>query len=252
MKIPQYHFNNGVAIFNLGDVHRGDAACNVSALHKTINEIKNTGAYWVSTGDLLNVAIKSSISDVHGSMSLQKELELLTTELKPIADKCLGFVGSNHHRRINNATGLEFDKVVANNLRIPYLGKVGLINVTCGGASYFIAMHHGVGGGKRRGGKVNNLEDLSSLIPSADVYLEGHTHAYASFINETPYIDRKRNSLRYYKSHFITTGHYLEWEGSYAQDYKMRPMPNGSSVVELGFAVVGTSNAKSVKSSFFH
>lgn len=252
MKIPQYHFDKGITIFNIGDIHRGDEACDVDTLHKTINEVKKSGAYWISTGDMLNVAIKTSISDVHNSMGIQKELTLLSNELRPIADKCLGFVGSNHHRRINNATGLDFDKVVANELGIPYLGKLGLINVTCGGASYFVAMHHGTGGGRRRGGKVNNLEDLSTLVPSADVYLEGHTHAYASFINEVPYIDRKRNSLRYYKSHFVTTGHYLLWEDSYAQDYKMRPMPCGSAVIELGHAVVGRNDLKSVKASFFH
>jgi len=252
MRIPQYNFNDGVAIFNLGDVHRGDKACDVSAFNRTIAEIKNTGAKWVSTGDLLNVALKTSKSDCYSSMSLEDEKDALVKELSPIAGQCLGFVASNHHNRFDQTVGMSLDKIVAKELKVPFLGAVGLINVTCDAASYFIGMHHGIGGGKRRGGKINNLEDLSGIMPAADVYLEGHTHAFASFINEVPYIDRKRNSLRYYKSHFVTTGHYLNWEGSYAQDLKLKPMPVGCSVIELKAAPSGSNaKAKNVKIDFF-
>ncbi|HZV82608.1 MAG TPA: hypothetical protein VFF53_10635 [Geobacteraceae bacterium] len=197
------------------------------------------------------MALKTSLSDVYSSLSVERELEEIKRELQPIAHKCLGFVGSNHHRRMNNLTGLNLDKVIANELNIPYLGKLGLINVTCGAASYYIAMHHGVGGGKRRGGKANNLEDLSMVIPSADIYLEGHTHAFTHFVNEVPYIDRKRNRMVSHPAYFVTTGHYLKWEGSYAQDYKLRPMPIGCSVVTLKAAPVGRIAQKRVKVDFF-
>jgi hypothetical protein len=89
-------------------------------------------------------------------------------------------------------------------------------------------MHHGVGGGKRRGGKTNNLEDLSVIIPGADVYLEGHAHSFEFFINEQTYIDRKRALMATYPAYYCITGHFLNYEDSYAQDYKYRPMPHGS------------------------
>lgn len=252
MRVRQYRFDDTIRLFNIGDIHRGDKCCDVKAFHRVVEEVRRSDdAYWVSTGDLLNVALKTSLSDCYSSLSLEDEKAELIKELSPIAHKCLGFVGSNHHRRLSNATGLNLDKVIANELKIPYLGKIGLINVTCGRASYFIAMHHGTGGGKRRGGKVNNLEDLASLIPGADVYMEGHTHAFAHFIDEHPYIDRKRNIFSSHPAHFITTGHYLKWDDSYAQDYKLRPMPIGSSIIQLFANGVGVGKNKMVKVDFF-
>ena len=59
-----------------------------------------------------------------------------------------------------------------------------------------IAMHHGIGGGRPRGGKVNNLERFETVISIANLYLQGHTHTYDFLYNSTQYIDRKRNNLQ--------------------------------------------------------
>ena len=128
--------------------------------------------------------------------------------MKPITDKCLGLVGSNHHGRFDGAVGMSLDGILSDKMKIP-LGKLGIINITCGSASYYVAMHHGGGGGKRRGSKSANLEELGDLLPSADIYMEGHTHTFDSFINEVPYIDKKRGNLKYYKAYFITTWAFL-------------------------------------------
>jgi len=79
--------------------------------------------------------------------------------------------------------------------------------------------------------------------------LSNGTHAFTSFINEVAYIDKKRNSLQYSQCHFVTTGHYLQWVGSYAQDLKLKPMPVGCSVVEL--MATGNGRNKNVKVDFF-
>ena len=250
MKIPTFKFYSDINIYNLGDVHRGDDACNVALFRKVVNTIAEDDiGWWISTGDLLNVALKTSVSDSSKSKPLGKEFDLLIEELQPIKKRCLGIVDSNHHRRFDRAVGMSLDAVISSHvdLQIPYLGKIGVLNVVCDSAAYYIVLHHGVGFGRKRGSKANNLEELGDIIPSADVYMEGHTHSYDYFINEVPYIDKKRQLLNYHKAHFATTGHFLNWEDSYAQDFKLRPKPQGVAMVTLSANTVGRSAMKSVK-----
>jgi len=252
MLIKRYNFDTDIQIFNLGDVHRGDNGCNVKLFHKTIKEIKSREqARWVSTGDLLNVALKQSKSDVYKSKPLGEELKLLVEELSEISDKCLGIVESNHHRRFDKEAGMSLDEIICDRLQIPFLGKMGVMNITCGRASYYVVLHHGTGGGRRRGSKTNSTEELGELIPAADVYMEGHTHSFDHFINEVAYIDKKRNLLMYQQSTFVVTGHYLQWEESYAMDWKLRPRPQGSSVVGLKAVDVGKSEYKKIHVELF-
>ncbi len=171
MQIPKYNFDDHILLFNLGDIHRGDHCCNVPLLHKTIKFIQKTpSAYWVSTGDLLNVALKTSLSDSYKSDPLGKEFEALKRELTPISEKCLGLVSSNHHARFERTAGMSLDKLIADTLNIPFLGHTGIINITLGGAAYIIGMHHGLGGGRKRGAKTNNAEEFGVLFPGADIY----------------------------------------------------------------------------------
>ena len=253
MDIPQYKFDSGIRLFNIGDVHRGDASCDADLLHKVIAEIENDpDAWWVSTGDLLNTAMRGMKHDsIHDSLTLREEYKLLKQELLPIAEKCLGVVSSNHTGRVRDLTSLDLDEVFCGELGVPYLGDLGLINITCQRTSYFVAMHHGVGGGKGKGGKINGLEDMERIVPGADVYLTGHTHQYMAFINDNAYIDRKRNLLSYHKAWFCTTGHFLNWDGSYAQRLKLRPAPKGAAVALLASSMSGVSANKDVTFSLF-
>ena len=91
--ISKHTFDEAVRIYNLGDIHRDSPQCDAKFLHLVIAEIAgNSNARWVSTGDLLDVATRHSVSDVHDAISVQQEADMLALELAPIKDKCLGFV----------------------------------------------------------------------------------------------------------------------------------------------------------------
>ncbi len=252
MNISQHCFDTDIVIFNIGDVHRGDEGCNTKLFYKVIAEVQRMdNARWVSTGDLLNVALKTSKSDCYKSKPLGQEMKLLEEELKPIASKCLGLVESNHHRRFDLLTGMSLDEQICGRLNIPFLGKLGILNVTCERNTYFIVMHHGTGAGKKRGSKTNSTEALGELIPAADVYMEGHTHSFDHFVDETSYIDRKRGSLVCQESTFVVTGHFLNWEESYAMDMKLPSRPKGSAVIELTASNQGKRSSKKIRVDLF-
>jgi len=81
---------------------------------------------------------------------------------------------------------------------------------------------------------------------------KGYTHSFEHFINETTYIDRKRGLLTRFNATFVTTGHFLNYEDSYAIDYKLPPRPLGAAVIELQGQARGTHGRKKIKADLFN
>jgi len=252
MKIKQYKFDNSITLFNIGDVHRGNKGHDNKLFQKVIKYIKeHDNCYWLSTGDLLDVSIPSSeFLDLDGK-SLGVEYELLIDDLWEIRDKGLCIVGSNHHKRFQRATGMSLDRLIAKELNIDYLGYFGIIDIVCGRNSYITALHHGIGSGRTRGSKSNNLERLQALFPCADIYMEGHTHTYDTWKTVIHYLDRKRNNVAKMLSTFVVTGHCLIWEESYAPELKLSEHPQGFAMLELAASNVGRISNKEVKVDLF-
>ncbi len=245
MKITNHRYDHPVNIYNLGDCHRGDIAFNKPVFDRVVNQIlEDENAVWVSTGDMLNVALKTSLSNSYTSLNLDKEMGLLTKELEPIAHKCLGIVGSNHHARFDKAVGMSLDKLLCREMMIPYLGNWGIIKVTCGRLSYFVSMIHGVGGGSLKGGKINNIVRASSVYPCLDLYLSGHVHDYMTTTSVDFYLDRKRDAIVEQTSLYATTGAFLDWSKSYAVRLQYKPGSMGSTMVSLAYSQVGRNSNK--------
>ena len=250
--IPHYRFADDIELYNIGDAHRGDKACDVSLFLKVIEEVRrNPFARWVSTGDLANVALQGSKSGAYYSDNVGQEVEDLSKELAPIADKCLGFVESNHHDRFDRAVGMSLDKLLASFLQIPFLGSTGRIVVTCGKASYWISMHHGVGGGRTTGAKANIHDRLMDLSPCFDLMLSGHTHTYLVSPSAQVYPDRKRITVTTLQQWRVTTGHFLDYDASYAGKLMLREMPKGAAVCHMKSCGVGQTKNKQIKSWLF-
>lgn len=241
-----YQFDFPVKIVNLGDIHRGNNNSDVNLFRKNITLIaEDPHTYWISTGDLLETATKNSKSSCYEAVSPETELDAMAEDLLPIRHKCLGFVASNHHKRISREVGLSLDKILADRAKIPYLGISSVIKVTCGRCSYFLVLHHGVGGGTD-GNKVNRAMRLSQNWLGADIYLTGHTHSYNHVLDIQNIIDRKRGKTTKIITHHVTTGHYIQYDGSYAEDMGLKEKPRGSACVSLGFHDVGQQHNKTI------
>lgn len=246
--MKHYHFDHEVLLYNLGDLHRGDDACDVSLYLKLRDRIAaNPHARWVSTGDLLNVALPTSKSSVFESANLGDEVAALSAELAPIADKCLGFVGSNHHNRFDRAVGMSLDGLLAQLLKIPHVGEIGRLAITCGRMSHWVAMHHTTGGGGTSGAKANKQDRLLHAAPCMDVYLAGHTHTFMVMPECQPYPDRKRGRMTKLKQIKVTTGHFLDFDGSYAAAMMLAEKPKGAAVVHLEHANAGNVDRKTYR-----
>lgn len=246
-RIKEYKFEHPLKLYNLGDIHRAHPLCDEKFLHQVIKSIEvDPLAYWVSTGDLGELALKDSKGDVYEARSPQWELDTLRDELTPIAAKCLGFTFSNHHKRSEGSAGISFDSVLAQILGIPFLGKTGYLAITLGRGTYYVIMHHGVGGGSV-GNKINRAKQLSMQRPGADLYLTGHTHTYEAFPLFQKYIDRKRKLCTKFMGWHQITGHFLNYTDSYADAMMLEESPLACGMVKLGYCEHGRHDEKSIK-----
>jgi len=247
MKVTKYNFDGPINIVALGDSHYGDMLCDREMFKSVVNRIASEkDTYAVITGDLLNVGIADSVTGAYGSDTLSDELDAICEILMPIKDKILCFVSSNHHSRVERKTGLSIDKEISARLGINFDGHVGVINVVCGSSSYFIAVHHGTGGGRTMGGKANEIKRLEEIVPGCDIYLQGHTHTFQHYVQSSFNVNRHRSKIDKIDVHFVTTGHFLDYEKSYAAEAKFRPSVKGSAMIFLDAASRGCVGVKGV------
>ena len=204
-----------IEIVNLGDIHWGNANCDRKSFIDVINYIKdNPNVYWVSTGDLLEISTKDSKSFDYNASNPQNEFNEMLDILKPISNKCLGFVRSNHHKRIQKSVGIDLDKAIANLLNIPLLGTTGFLRVVVGNCGYFLCLHHGIGGGSKLGSKANNTLQMGINFKGFDVYLSGHNHTNFVHVSLDYVLDRKHYKLIPNPVYYVCAGHFLNYFGS--------------------------------------
>lgn len=161
-------------------------------------------------------------------------------------EKCLGMTGSNHHKRLRRKSGLDLDKIIGSQLGIPNLGITGFIITVVGHAAYYHTLHHGVGGGQI-GNKMNKAKQLATQNPGAEIYWTGHTHTAATFPSVQKTFDKKRNSRTKHTARHLITGHFLDYDESYAEDYMLEEAPVAVAKATLHAAGRGNINQKFIE-----
>jgi len=216
-------------IIPISDVHLGDSLCNIKLLQEQINYIRdNDNVYCVLLGDLINNAIKSSVSDIYKDvMSPMKQLEKAVELFGCIKDKILTIVEGNHERRTSKESGIDITRVIAKQLGIEdrYSEGQSYIFLSFGKnkkhyskgknrrTNYTILCSHGNGGGgKRLGGKVNALSDML-YTADADIYIVGHTHTPLISYQAHLRSDTVNKVLTRVESLLVNINAYLEYGG---------------------------------------
>lgn len=239
MKLITHKIPVGSKIWNLGDVHWASPECDRNMVLRATEEIASDPlAYWVSTGDLFDVNIRSGKHLSLGAMNVAQELDQMAIHFDKIAGKCLGIVKSNHHHRVEKETSLCLDELFLLKLGLPAelaLGYTGVLRLVADSGqkmSWLVCMHHGTGGGRLRGSKAVALERLEHVVYGCDIFLEGHTHTFQYFVNNNHSVDPQNHKIISKLATYATTGHFLSY-GGYAEREKMRPSPKGCIVITL-------------------
>jgi calcineurin-like phosphoesterase family protein len=222
-------------IIPISDTHFGHVNCDTDRLVSFLNLINNMDdCYTIFLGDQTETATKTSIgrSLFDEEFHVEEQMDKLYDLLKPLArnDKILGMIPGNHENRINQMIGMNIAASLARTLDIPYLGYQGYLDLKVGNSEYFVAVHHGSGGGRTNGAKVNSAERLGS-ITIADLYLSGHSHA-RSVTNDIIY-EFKDGSLVGRNRYYVICGSFLGYWDGYAEMQALRPSDIGAVYIEL-------------------
>lgn len=181
-------------ILPVADYHWADPNSDHDKILADIKYIKeHPNVYCVLNGDLMDCAIASSIGDTYGAtLSPMDELKVCMELFAPIADKILCVVPGNHEARHYHTNGIDLTELMCRQLGIEdrfspttaiLFVRFGRLNSEKDGhhrkACYTVYISHGSGGGRKEGGKIQRLVDLSTIV-DADVYICGHTHLPAT------------------------------------------------------------------------
>jgi predicted phosphodiesterase len=232
----------------LSDWHIGDSNHDAIHVEGVLDHIKKTpNAYCVLDGDLMDSAIAGSVGDSHNAcVSPMDQLKLCVKIFKPLADagKILAIVPGNHEKRVSRATGIDTTAMMASQLGLAhiYSSTAVLLFIRFGHderrkaegrkIAYSAYIRHGSGGGgKRVGGKLNNLEDMANIV-DADIYCMGHTHQPAAFRKDYHRVSIENSSVKCIERLFVNTASSLNF-GGYGEEFGFSPASKINPVIFL-------------------
>ena len=101
---------------------------------------------------------------------------------------------------------------------------------------YVFYAHHTTGGGSTPGGKLNRIAKLREIFEGADAYLGAHNHFKAEGEPSIFYLSKSGNgkaTLKKKRIHYIDTGSFVEWDGSYAEMKMLAPAETGAPRIRM-------------------
>ena len=222
-----------VNLYPIGDSHAGSAHFLKKELQKHIDVIKNDNhAQVILNGDLINNAIKTSVSDIYEEkLNPEEAIDMLVDLFNPIKHKIIGVVNGNHENRTSKITGINILKnmcyrlgimdyyhPIANIIFLSFGENRGRENVR---NTFSIYHTHGSGGGRTVGSKTNNVHRLAQVI-HADVYIHSHTHTPLTFKEDYIVANCSNKGVKQVSRLFINTNAY-EGFGGYGEIMKLPP-----------------------------
>lgn len=166
-----------INIYPLGDGHIGVKECNVQLLKQWVEMVRQDPfGYVVIVGDLLNMGLKNSKSNVYEEvLNPMEQKELLYEILNPISDRIIGGVPGNHEYRAVREVGANplYDVFCRMRIEDRYRENVCFIKLTVGKNgknpnTYGIVLTHG--------STKNKDKQWTYTVDGCDCFISGHTH----------------------------------------------------------------------------
>ncbi len=222
-----------IKLLALSDFHIGDKLCDLKKIKELLNEIKESeDIFVILNGDLINNSTASSVGDTYEEeITPNQQMNELCTLLEPIKEKILCIASGNHEARTKKEVGIDLIEQVAYRLGIEdrYANGWWYLYLTLGlnekkkdrPIMYTITGTHGYGGGRKNGGKINNLVEMSDKVV-ADLYIMGHTHTPIVTRNSIFVPDYQHKTLIQKDKYYLMTNAFLKY-GGYGERYGFTP-----------------------------
>lgn len=233
-----------LTIIPISDVHIGDKTADLKAFKEVLERIKNEpNTFTILNGDLCNIALKNSKSDVYNDeLTPMEQVLQIIKFLEPIKDKILVMSNGNHEDRITKDTSIDVLYLVAKQLHLEqvYSPSWWYLYLSFGENKdkgkrpmlYTVTGYHGFGGGSTTGGKANKVKKMSQVV-LADVYLMSHVHEPINTKGVIFTPDYQHKSIVKKEMYYCISNSFVEYEGSYAEKMGLIPSNTGINEIEL-------------------
>lgn len=211
-----------IIVYLIADVHVGSAQCNLDKFKEVINEVRGIkNAYIILNGDLIDNALKDSVSFEYDGLSPSSSINIVCEILKPVADKILCINTGNHEYRTKKASDIDPNLLIATLLGVKDKYSPGasvlfvpLDNAPKKGVStlFTVFCYHGAGGGTKVGSKANKVQDMSKIC-QADIYMMSHVHLPMVFKEDYLEIDKVNYRVRQRTRTFVISNSFLDYGG---------------------------------------
>lgn len=224
-------------IVPFSDLHCGSPHFNEELFLKNLQWVyENKNVYVIGNGDWMEAATKTSVgAGVYEQiLSVNEQLDNLNKWFKPLAKqgRILGITNGNHEDRLFKSDGVDITRVLSQMLEVPYFKNGAFFKIRVGKQNYHLYATHGTSAARLPYTKIKNCLDLARFIDS-EIYVMGHVHDTQVHTQEYMFVDNKDKMIRKKPKYFILSGHYLNWEDSYAQQASMVPSQQGTPKIKL-------------------
>lgn len=223
-------------IMAMSDVHYGNRYHDSEVFNIYLQWLRdNPDYYLLLIGDLIEGKTKKSVGFFDQTVEIDDQIEYIVDTYSEFKDRIIAMTGGNHEKSTWKETGHDIAKSIAKQLSVPYLHNGGWVYITVDGENgkqiYRSYMTHGSSSATTAGGRINAVMRLKN-ITRVDLYLHAHMHALLHE-KESVYVIENA-SLKLKEVHYVVTGSYLEYLGSYGQEKSYAPSGvSGSPKIKL-------------------
>lgn len=255
-RITPTAYNKTHRLYICGDWHVGARGCDHSHLERTMKHIRDDeDGYVLLMGDLAECINKKDRrydsnaihpmfkDDLNNLIGNQKEY--CRKLIEPVSDRVLAILSGNHERAFELKDDFSFSRELCRDTKVPYAGYSCIIiwtfrNKGGTGRRIMIHAHHGSGGGRSRGSKLNKLEAQEQVIEGMDIYARGHAHHKITDRDTAvgvPKMPHGKPRLEERKIILVACGSFLktleEGVSGYAEVAEYKPVDLGAVFVEI-------------------
>lgn len=254
-------YNDSIDLWLFGDIHRDTSACDVDRFKYFLSKAKKTDpehTYYLGMGDYHDFASTSEekhlkAGKIHETTMeaieemVQRKNRAFSIECNQMRGRLLGLVDGNHNWTFTNGKTSTDD--LAERLGTQSLGWLSHITISFKfkGHNTIRAVHlvvcHGKAGGKLLGTSINQVTDLKTVFPVADIYAMGHNHDRgawpASILYPVNSSKTGQAKLKQKRQFFCRSGSfkkaYVDNTSTYEAGRLLRPADLGALRLTIGF-----------------
>lgn len=244
MIVHKFPDGKDITIYPISDVHLGAAEHMCREWANFCKRVQSEpGARIILAGDLINNALKNSVSDVYAeTMRPREQKQRMIEMLTPLREKILCAVGGNHERRSGRDADndITYDIMCKLDLEHLYREDLCFMKLQMGdvkGAgqrnpTYMLGITHGAGGGALTGGGVNRFERFGYAVDGIDALICGHTHKPLVTAPAKIYVNPQTNKVTIKQFRVIVSTSWLNY-GGYAAAHMLPPTSHAPQTLTL-------------------